>query len=225
MRSLASYQALDLLALEHARKLHRRLHAVRCGGVTQTWTELLYANTSDFGAYASSAVEGSLLTPGPKTQPVIPATYFEKTIGRSISIVARGVLSVTGTPTIIFQARLGTTQGSTFLSGTSVGVSAAITTIVGVTNKWWELRLDLTCDTIGQGTGNTILSGSGYVASPGGFASPFVYPLEPTTPDTATWTATIDDAITQYLNLSATWSANSASNTITVKQLLAYGLN
>jgi hypothetical protein len=193
---------------------------------TGTWTELLWVNTSDFTALASFTAEASLLA-GPNDQPVIPALFFhnKQGKGRALTILARGILGATSTTTYIFQARLGTTAGPTYLSGTSVGVSATITTASGPTNVWWELRLDLVCYTPGIGTGNTTLSGSGYVMSPAGFASPYVYPLEPTTPNTATWTSTIDESLTQYLNLSVTCGNSNASNTVTCKQLLVAGLN
>ncbi len=70
-----------------------------------------------------------------------------------------------------------------------------------------------------------IHSGSGKVSSPVGFASPFSYDIEPTTPATATWTCTIDNSLAQYLNLTLTWSASSSSNTCTLKQMLLHGLN
>ncbi len=135
------------------------------------------------------------------------------------------MLGTTSTPTIIFQWRFGTTSGSSFLSGASVGVSVAITTGSGVTNQWWESWLDVICYTAGTGTGNTSLSCAGVVSCPGGFASPFSYALEPTTPPTATWSAVIDNAVTQFVNLSVTWSASSASNTVTCKKLKMYGEN
>lgn len=221
-----TYQLLDFLALEHARKLQRRAHWLQNSGTTGTWSELAFINTADYSAFNTSASEGSLLA-GVNEQPVIPALFFFNKQGRHrvIDIYANGILGTTSTPTIIFQYRLGTTSGSSFLSGTSVGVSAAITTASGVSNKYWESHLRLQCNTTGIGTGNTTLSGSGTVTSPGGFASPFIYALEPTTPDTATWTATIDNSITYYLNLSVTWSASSASNTITLKHLGMMGLN
>jgi hypothetical protein len=221
---LLPHQRVDALALQHARRLRGEFPTM--SGTTGTWSECMWVNNQDFSAFASSASEGSLLS-GVNDQPVIPAFFFLNRQGRSraISLLARGVLGTTGTPTIIFQVRIGSTAGSSTLTGTSVGVSAAITTGNGVTNKWWELRLDLVCTTPGIGTGNCTLAGSGYVQSPTGFASPFVYPLEPTTPDTATWTNTIDAGVSNYVNLSVTWSASSASNTITLKQLLLLGLN
>jgi len=212
-------QRLNALAEHRARK--RKFFEPRATGLTQTYDETFFVNEADHSAHSNSASETSLIA-GTNKQPVIPANWFLQGGGhfRGISILARGVLSTTSTPTIIFQVRLGETAGSAFLSGSSLAVSAAITTSSGVTNKWWELRLDLICTVRGIGTGNATLAGAGYVASPGGFASPFVYAIEPTTPDTATWTQTFNAAVTQYVNLSATWSAASASNTITCKQLI-----
>lgn len=194
--------------------------------LTGTFCEQIYQNATDFTAVASTASEASLLS-GVNEQPILPATFFlnPQATRRSISILGRGVFGTTGTPTITFQFRLGTTSGSSFLSGTSVGVTAAITTASGVTNKFFEFRLDLTCRTPGVGTGNTTLFGAGYVASYSGFGSPFFYPIEPSTPDTATWTSTVDGALTQYLNCSVTWSASSASNSITLKDLKMFGNN
>ncbi len=56
-------------------------------------------------------------------------------------------------------------------------------------------------------------------------SSTFEYDLEPTTPPTATWTATIDNSLMQFVNVSATWSSMSMSNTITMKQLTMWGFN
>ncbi len=192
-----------------------------------TWREVMFDNNLDFTAVASSAAEASLLVSTPQIQPFIPAMFFDpaKGAGKAIRLYAAGVIGSNATPTIIFQVRLGTTSGPTYYSGTSVGVSAAITLASGVTNKWWELDLLLQCKTPGIGTGAATLFGSGRVISPTGFGSPFTFPLEITTPDTATWTATIDGSLTQYVNLSVTWSASHASNTITCKQLLLEGLN
>lgn len=216
----------DFLALQRAREIERAMEGIRCSGTTGTWGELMFVNTADYSAFNTSASEGSLLA-GVNEQPVVPALYFFNKQGRhrGLTLRASGVLGTTSTPTIIFQVRFGTTSGSAYLSGTSAGVTAAITTASGVSNKWWELQLDLQCNTGGIGTGNTTMSGAGYVTSPSGFATPFIYPLEPTTPDTATWTFVTDNSLTYYINLSVTWSASSPSNTITCKKLWMFGWN
>lgn len=221
------YVTPDDLAIQRARQVRDQSQVNQCSGLTGTWTEAIYTNTADYTAAASFTTETSLLS-GTNRQPVFPALFFDqggRAQGRAITILGRGVLGSTGTPTYILTLRLGTTAGPSFISGTQVGITAAITTASGVTNKFFEFRLDLICTVVGIGTGNTTLAGAGYWMSPGGFASPFIYAIEPTTPDTATWTSTIDNAATQYLNVSATCSASSASNTLTLKQLIVGGLN
>lgn len=219
MKSL--YQRIDDAALAAALNVHERAHAIKCSGFTQTYGEYFFSNRQDFTAYASSASEGSLISGGGNEQPKIPAFLLDgnQAWGKVIEIEAEGILGSTGTPTYTFQVRLGTTQGASDLTGTSVGVSAAITAGNGVSNKWWMLRMFLHVNTPGLGTGNCTLNCNGYVMSPTGFASPLIYPLLPTTPDTATWTATINAGLTQYINLSVTSSASSASNTLTCKAL------
>lgn len=217
---------LDMASMIRARQLADRESRIRNSFQTGTVTDLMFVNTADYTAFNTSSAEGSLLS-GVNEQPIWPATFFFNKAGRgrAIRLIASGVLSTTSTPTIIFQVRAGTTSGASFLSGTSLGVTVAITTASGVTNQGWELVLDLQCNTTGIGTGNTTLSGAGWVNSPAGFATPFSYVIEPTLPPTATWTAVIDNSLTYYLNLSVTWSASSASNTITCKKLWMLGLN
>jgi hypothetical protein len=217
-----SAQYIDRLAMQAARDLGKP----EMSGTTGTWAELMFVNGADFTAFNTSASEGTLLS-GITEQPTIPSNFFfnKQGLRRGIILEAQGVLGTTSTPTIIFQVRMSSTVGSATLSGASLGVTAAITTASGVTNKWWRLKLALVCTVVGQGTNNATLAGAGEVTSPGGFASPFIYALEPTTPDTATWTQTFDGSLQQYINLSVTWGTSSASNTITCKQLLMYGLN
>lgn len=191
--------------------------------LTPDFADCFYTNRADFTALASSASEGSLLS-GQNLQPTLPATFLRR-FGQAFGLRARGVFSNTGTPTLTFQLRLGSTQGASNLTGTSIAVSAAITTSSGVSNKYWELQADFIVNTPGQGSGNTTLSGAGTVMSMSGFGTPFVFPMEPTTPDTATWTSTVDNSVQLYLNLSATWSASSSSNTITCKSLYCWSWN
>lgn len=190
------------------------------------YSQCLFQNRAAHTAVASTSSEASLLA-GTNNLPFIPRHYFDPThgLGKGISLFASGVFSNTGTPTQIFQVRISTTGGSSTLSGTSLGVSAAITTGSGVTDVRWDLEMHWRLSVSGQGTGNSTLDGSGWVASPAGFASPFRYDLEATTPPTATWTTVFDNSLDQFINLSMTWSANSASNTITCKYLRLMGWN
>lgn len=188
--------------------------------------EHLFSNPAEYTALASFTTEASLLA-GVKIQPTLKAHKFDGNdgYGKLFRLEASGILGSTGTPTYTFQVRLGATVGPSDLTGASVGVSAAITTASGVSNKAWSLRLDVIVQTPGQGTGNATLSCFGWVKSSGGFASPYEYPLEVTTPDTATWTQTRDAAVDNFFNLSVTCSASDAANTIKCKQLTLWGTN
>lgn len=226
-RKLKAYTNEEMQAtVRDHRSLRSSPQRAHHSALTGTWSELIFGNRADYTANASTSTETSLLV-GVNQQPVLPALFFNdlRGFGRTVSLWGGGVVGSTGTPTNTFQLRLGTSSGASSLAGTSVGVSAAITMASSVTNKYWMFRLDLTCYTPGIGSGNTTLSGAGFITSPGGFASPFTYALEPTTPDTATWTITIDNSVTQYFNVSNTWSASSASNTMQLKQLFLAGHN
>jgi hypothetical protein len=224
---LTGRERMEADALNFADRMNRRAHANQCSATTGMWEELMFVNSADYTAFNTSSSEGSLLAGGNNEQPVLPALFFFNKQGRqrTIRLTASGVIGSTSTPTVTFQLRLGTTSGSSYLSGASIGVTAAITMASGVSNKFWFLQTIYTLYTPGIGSGNATLSGAGFVMSPGGFASPFIYPLEITTPDTATWTQTFDNSVTQYVNLSATFSASSSSNTATVKSLLLEGMN
>lgn len=196
---------------------------------TGTWNETMFCSRASFTAVASSSSEASLLaavSPVPFTQPVIPALFFMRGgggYGITVILEAEGILGTTSTPTIIFQLRLGTTNGSSYLSGTSVGVSATITTQSGVSAVPWYLRMPITCNQPGIGSGALTLQGTGSVRSPAGFAAPYEYSLIPT--QSSTLTATIDGSVTQYANLSITWGTSSSSNTCTCTSLRMYGIN
>lgn len=216
----------DEYAEARAWERHRRHHAVQNSFLTGTVTELIEVSRADYTAHANSTSEVSLIA-GPNLQPTMPAGFLSgiKGYGKTCMLIMEGVVSTTGTPTIIFTIRTSSTQGTATVNGTTLGVTAAITTQNGLSNDYWRLEWSFTVGTPGQGTNNATLIGSGYTMSPQGWASPFIYPIEPSTPDTATWTATIDAALTQYINVTGTWSAASASNTITCKRMMFLGLN
>jgi hypothetical protein len=189
------------------------------------WAQRLFSNTGDYNQLASFTADVSLLA-GSNEQPVLPPLFFDglDAVGKTLRIEASGYVGSNATPTYIFQGRLGTTAGSAYLSGKSVGVTAAITTGNTILNKMWRLTLDMICLAPGLGTNLCTLLCQGKVESEG-FASPFSAPLEPTTPDTQTWTQTIDGSLMQFFNLSATCSASDALNIIRCKKLLAWVLD
>ena len=182
------------------------------------WVRDLWTNIADGTALSSFTSEASLIAFSPADLPAFPALFFngKDRTGLWFELEASGVLSCTGTPTYTFGVHLG--SAGTVAGDTAIGVSAAITCASGITNKWWRLWLRATLRTPGQGAGACTFSVDSYVVSPGGFASPFMYAIEPTTPDTATWTvAPISSLVQNYLQLGVACSASSGSNAITCK--------
>jgi len=192
--------------------------------LTGTNVELLYASTAASTAKNTWTTEVQCNdVAGMGVQAHLPPDFWLPTpgqIGRGIRIVARGILSTTATPTYTFTIRSGAAGATTtaILLGT-----AAITTGSGVSNQYWELQGDVIATTMGGAGTNTTVRGTGHIHS-GGFAAPYIYPAwgGAATPGTV---ATVDTSITNYINFNIACSASSASNSVTIHELLVYGLN
>ncbi|MFE3031589.1 hypothetical protein ACFXKY_08060 [Streptomyces canus] len=135
----------------------------------------------------------------------IPAN--DAVAGAVYRIKAWGTASVTGTPTLTLRSRLGG------VAGTALGSSGARTASSGVTNRSWQVTVDLVCLTTGV-SGTWFASQITYEAVSLAAAAPFASPgliLD------GTAAATADSTISEDLVLTATWSAASASNTLTCR--------
>lgn len=191
--------------------------------LTGTGTELIYINTASGTAKNTFTTEVSINdTAGMGERASLPAGFFNPPygVGKTIRIMARGILSSTGTPTYTFTCRLGTTGSIT--SSIVLG-SAALTTGSGVTNQIWEFEGDLVMRTIGAAGANSTVQGTGLVFSPG-LASPFNYALFGSAASPGT-VATVDVSIQNYINFNVACSASNAANSITLLQLQVWGLN
>lgn len=192
--------------------------------LTGTNVELLYANVNPSTAKASWTTEVQCNdTAGMGVQAHLPPDFWLPTpgqVGRGIRIKAAGILSSTATPTYTFTIRAGAAGSTTtaILLGT-----AAITTGSGVSNQYWELEGDVILTALGAAGTNSTVRGHGQFRS-GGVAAPYIYPAwgGAATPGTV---ATVDTTITNYINFNIACSASSASNTVTIHQLLVFGLN
>lgn len=192
--------------------------------ITGSVSELIYASTAPGTAKASFTTEAQINdTAGMGVQAHLPPDFWlpnKSQIGRGLRIVARGILSSTGTPTFTPTIRLGA-AGST---STAIALgTAALTTGSGVSNQFWELEGDVILTAIGAAGTNSTIQGMGRFVS-SGIASPFMAVAYGGAASPGT-VATVDTSITNYINVNAACSANSASNTITLQQLLVFGLN
>lgn len=172
----------------------------------QYFAETVASSTSSGTAVANTTTE-TIIFPNI----TIPANYMQD--GRTVLLRVIGQYSNTGTPTIIFTLRW---NG---VSGTILCKTAACTTPSGVTAAMWDLDILLT--TRSNGSSGTIMANgvarvfaavAGTVASATGEG--LVTPMTNggvVTPAAATVDLTADTA----LSITATWSAASASNTLT----------
>lgn len=182
----------------------------------QGWVEVIALSTADGTAIANTTTE-TIIFPNV----TIPANYMAD--GRLIRITAYGRHSTTGTPTLTFRIRLGG------VAGTVIVASGALTTGSGVTAGMW--RMEVLLQMRSNGSAGTVL-GTGLVlvgddaASTVGSATnthggDFMGSAGVATPATASLDFTADQA----LSITATWSAASASNTLTGHNYVVESLN
>ena len=192
--------------------------------ITGTNCELLYANTTAGTAKASFTSEVQINdTTGMGVQCHLAPDFFlpnPTAVGKGIRIVARGILSSTGTPTYTFTIRSGTAGNTT--AAILLG-SAALTTGSGVSNQPFELQGDVFLVSQGAAGANSTVRGTGMIVCPG-LATTIAGVGAGASLTTPTAT-TFDCSITNFINVNVTCSASSASNTITLQSLLIYGLN
>lgn len=154
-------------------------------------------NATAGAAYASSATIADV---SPTPQVILPANLLD--VGQILRLKAFGVLSTTGTPTII----LGFYYGA--VAGTALAASGAITTGSGVANVPWEIEYEGRVRS--TGTAGTIM-GRGTMQLGTSVSAVSVSPI----PVTALATVTIDTTTAKQITAGATWSAASSSNTLT----------
>ena len=142
----------------------------------------------------------------------IPANYLQD--GRNFKLTVLGQYSTTATPTLIFTVRFGGAAG-TVLCKTAASTLPTITAGLWKTEVWCTTRSNGATGTLMANGEATLYAGvAGTVASTTGVGASLITPMTSggiLTPATATVDLTADTALT----ITATWSAASASNTLT----------
>jgi hypothetical protein len=166
----------------------------------QTWSETLISAQVDGTAVNTTASATTILPPAAKF--TLPANFFS--IGKVLRVTANGRISTTtGPPSITFDIRFGSTV---------VWNGAAFVTVASLTNKSWELMALLTC--------RAKLTSSIVVGSTGGNANTAVLP------DSAPAVGSnFDSTLAQIVDMQATWSASSASNSVQLHGFILEALN
>lgn len=164
----------------------------------QYWSELLAWAVADGSAIANTTTE-TIIFPNV----TIPGGYMQD--GRVLRLRAFGRLSTTATPTIAFGLRWGG------VSGTVLATTEAITNGSGVTNVNWAIEALIQTRANGA-SGSLFVMGVAQVHTAAGTVVTNVFGVSGFDAPAA---VTVDLTADTALALTATWSAASASNTLT----------
>lgn len=187
--------------------------------ITGTQTELLYAQeaTSTKATFSTQAII-SATSSNPRC--ILPANFWQyQGIGRSIMIEANGVFSTTVTPTLALALCFDTTPGTINAGTTFTG--PAVTTASSVTNACWSMELQCVAQTVGSAGSTVQIDGTfliGTVAKNTNTAAAINTTMVSTT-------VSLNSEVSYCIELAATWSASSASNTISVTNFFVFGCN
>lgn len=158
------------------------------------------ANTSDSSAISDTASETNF-----STTRTLSSSLWK--VGGIFRLTASGVYSTTGTPTLTFRVKLGSTN---------VVVFTAKTGINNASNQSWLIEADIVCRTTGS-SGTIMGYGRIHINTSAGVDTSEVVINSSTT--------SINTTANQILQISLTWSAASTSNTATMKNYILGLLN
>lgn len=164
-------------------------------------------------AYASSTTRTNLWVPSLWT----PIPAFDLKPGKGYILRCGGVISTTGTPTIVFNPTFG--QSATPASNVALGATTTIT-LATLATAPWHAEFVLSVRSIGMSASGSSIVGSGFVVVAGAAGT-----VSQCVAMGSTLTTTADHTTAQGLCLDATWGTNSASNTITAQWSSLQSLN
>jgi hypothetical protein len=172
----------------------------------QFWAETLAWATASGTAVANLSAE-TIVFPNV----TIPANYLQD--GRSLRVRAQGELSTTGTPTIIFRIRWGG------VAGTLIALSPTFTCANNSSHQLWDL--DCVIQVRSNGSSGTVVAIGECTVNGATVPCQIFCVGGGTTPAATTVDLTADTAF----SLTAQWSAQSASNTLTGMNYTIEALN
>ena len=146
-----------------------------------------------------------------------PIPAFDPKPGKAYLLRCGGIISTTGTPTIVFNPTFG--QSST--PGSNLALGATTTWTLGTLSSapWWA-EFVLGFRTLGIAASGATATGNGVVVIGGAAAA-----VGQAVPMGGTVVTTADHTTAQGLSLDVTWGTASASNTITAQWTLLQSLN
>lgn len=190
---------------------------------TGTQAEVLFSNPVAYPAEGASSTSAVLLPTGASSayqQPLFPGGFWQQ--GRANQVVTglmSGVISGQGSATTATLTLALNTANNTASSNATLGAFPALTMTSFSAGPFW-VHFAIQARVVGYGTSSvsTQLVTSGAFWATGNSTSVFSL-LAPTT------LSTIDFSVNQWFSPTVTMSTNSASNTMTLQQLVIWGEN
>jgi len=168
----------------------------------QSWEAVL--NVPGEGAGTALASSTTLTDISPAPQLTLPAGYMY--ICQRLRVIAYGIFSTTGTPTLLIGGYYGG------VAGTALATTGAVTTGSGAANWPWRLQLEIYVRTLGS-SGTVWCNGIVFLGTALTTISSLWIPNSQTQP------ITVDTTAAKALTVGAQWGTNSASNTITCEDM------
>lgn len=174
----------------------------------QFWVSEVTSPGQGAGAAYASSASVTDVSPGNPQYLTVPPLY----VGQKFHLVAYGIFSNTGTPTL----NLGFYYGG--VAGTALLTSGAITTTTGATSWPWHMEAWVEVKTLG--TTGTVWS-KGWLDLPTSLTAI----ARTSMPATQTQPVTVDTTTAKAITAGATWGTSSASNTLTLQGYHVLALN
>lgn len=165
-------------------------------------------------AVANTVTRTNLWVPSLWTQ----INAYDPQAGKAYHLRCGGIISTTGTPTIIFNPTFG--QSGTPGSNVALGASITLTTGSGLASVPWFAEFILGFRSLGIAAAGSTGTGNGYVTIGGAAAT-----ASQTVAIGGTVPTNLDHTTAQGLCLDVTWGTASPSNTITCQWTLLASLN
>jgi hypothetical protein len=190
---------------------------------------LLFSNTSAYAAVSSATSAATMINAGSTgvfEQAAIPYGFLQQgRPGPVLHIVATGTVTAESSATTMTLA-LGSNESSNVITGGTnnlTWITLGAYTVTSFSGVVWQAVFDVNFRTVGYGT--TTISSTPYAvcnftinASGGPPTSALATDLYAPSPQT-----TLDGSQTQYLWMSNTFSTASATNSITLQQMIMFG--
>lgn len=148
-----------------------------------------------------------------------PIPAFDPKPGKAYILRCGGIISTTGTPTIVFNPTFG--QSSTPGSNVALGTSTTLTLANNLTAQSWYAEFVFGFRQLGIAASGATATGNGSITLPGGNSTAAGVLLN----IGGTVVTNADHTTAQGLTLDVTWGAASASNTITAQWTNIQSLN